>query len=75
MNKFFDNFYNFGGFGPAIEAIQPTDDVNTTPEKHNFSVDKPPPTTLNYISACGLRSRCDVGRRFLDSLNSVVSKE
>ncbi|WP_339140841.1 GAD-like domain-containing protein [Pseudoalteromonas galatheae] len=26
MNKFFDNFYNFGGFGPAIEAIQPTDE-------------------------------------------------
>ncbi|AQS36048.1 hypothetical protein Sps_00856 [Shewanella psychrophila] len=24
MNKFFDNFYNFAGFGPAIKSKQPT---------------------------------------------------
>ncbi|MCF2826007.1 hypothetical protein L1273_21865, partial [Pseudoalteromonas sp. DL2-H6] len=34
----------------AIEGMQATvkrlDDVNTTPEKHNFSADNPPPTTL-----------------------------
>ncbi|WP_339144261.1 hypothetical protein [Pseudoalteromonas galatheae] len=38
----------------AIEDMQATvkrlDDTNTTPKKHNFSADKPPPTTLYYIS-------------------------
>jgi len=30
MNKFFDNFYNFAGFGPAIKAIKPsTNDLAT----------------------------------------------
>lgn len=25
MNKFFDNFYNYAGFGPAIKATKPTE--------------------------------------------------
>ncbi|KJY97467.1 hypothetical protein [Pseudoalteromonas piscicida] len=36
-----------------IKGMQATvkrlDDVNTTPEKHNFSADKPPPTTLSGL--------------------------
>lgn len=27
MNKFFDNFYNFKGFGPAIKATMPTNET------------------------------------------------
>ncbi|PAY01127.1 glutamyl-tRNA amidotransferase [Pseudoalteromonas sp. HM-SA03] len=27
MNKFFDNFYNYKGFGPAIKAITPTEEI------------------------------------------------
>lgn len=26
MNKFFDNFYHFKGFGPAIKSVQPTEE-------------------------------------------------
>ncbi|WP_275669081.1 hypothetical protein [Pseudoalteromonas sp. A757] len=31
-------------------TVKRLDDTNTTPEKHNFSADKPTPTTLYYIS-------------------------
>lgn len=27
MNKFFDNFYNFAGFGPAIKVEMPSKEV------------------------------------------------
>ncbi|MGI2172507.1 GAD-like domain-containing protein [Shewanella sp. MF05960] len=27
MNKFFDNFYNFKGFGPAIKSVNPTQET------------------------------------------------
>ncbi|KJY90515.1 MULTISPECIES: GAD-like domain-containing protein [Pseudoalteromonas] len=38
MNKFFDNFYNYKGFGPAIKPIMPTEEIlreykNQLPER------------------------------------------
>ena len=47
MNKFFDNFYNFGGFGPAIQATQPT------AETLNFFDRKLPERLLEYWQEYG----------------------
>ncbi|ATD09360.1 hypothetical protein PPIS_b0143 [Pseudoalteromonas piscicida] len=27
MNKFFDNFYNYKGFGTAIKPVMPTEEI------------------------------------------------
>ncbi|MCH2089642.1 MAG: glutamyl-tRNA amidotransferase, partial [Pseudoalteromonas sp.] len=46
-NKFFDNFYNFKGFGPAIKATMPTQ------ETLDFFKDKLPERLLEYWQEYG----------------------
>ncbi|ACA86618.1 GAD-like domain-containing protein [Shewanella woodyi] len=47
MNKFFDNFYNFAGFGPAVKSKQPT------AEELEFFEDKLPNRLLEYWQEYG----------------------
>ena len=47
MNKFFDNFYNYAGFGPAIKATMPTQ------ETLDFFKDKLPERLLEYWQEYG----------------------
>ena len=47
MNKFFDNFYNFKGFGPAIKATMPTQ------ETFEFFKGKLPDRLLEYWQEYG----------------------
>ncbi|WP_064791375.1 GAD-like domain-containing protein [Shewanella woodyi] len=47
MNKFFDNFYNFAGFGPAVKSKQPT------AEDLNIFEDKLPARLLEYWQEYG----------------------
>lgn len=47
MNKFFDNFYNFGGFGPAIKSTMPTQ------QELSFYEGKLPKRLLEYWQEYG----------------------
>ncbi|MBW8186310.1 GAD-like domain-containing protein [Shewanella nanhaiensis] len=47
MNKFFDNFYIFAGFGPAVKSKQPT------AEELEFFEDKLPARLLEYWQEYG----------------------
>ncbi|RZF99421.1 DUF1851 domain-containing protein [Pseudoalteromonas sp. CO348] len=47
MNKFFDNFYNYKGFGPAIKSILPT------PEQLRFYQGVLPDNLLEYWEKYG----------------------
>ena len=47
MNKFFDNFYNYAGFGPAIKCVPPSQDILTT------YTDKLPARLLEYWQEYG----------------------
>ncbi|GGI74976.1 aspartyl-tRNA amidotransferase subunit B [Shewanella hanedai] len=47
MNKFFDNFYNFKGFGPATKSVQPT------VEELKLFEDKLPARLLEYWQEYG----------------------